>query len=61
MRSSLNALLKQSLASTHIFTVLEPRHLHRTDQKRPDGLTLVPRAHGRQLLCDVTVVESLDP
>ena len=32
-----------------------------TDQKRPDGLTLVPWAVGKQLLWDVTVVDSLAP
>ena len=59
--SNLNALIKQSLSSTHIPSVLEPRHLYRTDQKRPDGLTLVPWAVGKQLLWDVTVVDSLAP
>ena len=53
--------MKQSLSSTHIPSVLEPRHLYRTDQKRPDGLTLVPWADGKQLLWDVTVVDSLAP
>ena len=48
--SNLNALIKQSLSSTHIPSVLEPRHLYRTDQKRPDGLTLVPWAVGKQFL-----------
>ena len=57
----LNALIKQSLSSTHIPSVLEPRHLYRTDQKRPDGLTLVPWADGKQLLWDVMVVDSLAP
>ena len=57
--SNLNALIKQSLSSTHIPSVLEPRHLYRTDQKKPDGLTLVPWADGKQLLWDVTVVDSL--
>ena len=33
----------------------------RTDQKRPDGLTLVPWAVGKPLLWDVTVVYSLAP
>ena len=59
--SNLNALLKQSLSSTHIPSVLEPRQLYRTDQKRPDGLTLVPWADGKQLLWDKTVVDSLAP
>ena len=57
----MNALIKQSLSSTHIPSVLEPRHLYRTDQTRPDGLTLVPWADGKQLFWDVTVVDSLAP
>ena len=57
--SNLNALIKQSLSSTHIPSVLEPRHLYRTDQERPDGLTLFPWPVGKQLLWDVTVVDSL--
>ena len=44
--SNLNALIKQSLSSTHIPSVLEPRDLCRTVQKRPDVLTLVPWAVG---------------
>ena len=59
--SNLNAFIKQSLSSTHIPSVLESRRLYRTDQKRPDGLTLVPWAFGKQLLWDVTVVDSLAP
>ena len=59
--SNLNVLIEQSLSSTHIPSVLEPRHLYRTDQKRPDGLTLVPWAVGKQVLWDVTVVDSLAP
>ena len=57
--SNLNADIKQSLSSTHIPSVLEPRHLYRTDQKRPDSLTLVPWAVAKQHLWDVTVVDSL--
>ena len=59
--SNLNDLTKQSLSSTHIPSVLKPRHLYRTDQKQPDGLTLVPWAVGKQLLWDVMVVNSLAP
>ena len=59
--SNLNALMKQSLSSTHCLSVLEPQHLYRTDQKRPDCLTLVPWDVGKQLLRDVTVVDSLAP
>ena len=59
--SKLHALIKQSLSTTHIPSLLEPRYFYRTDQKRPDGLTLVPWAAGKQLLWDVTVVDSLAP
>ena len=59
--SNLNALIDLSFSSFHIWSVLEPRHLYRTDQKRPEGLTLVPWAVGKQLLWDVTVVDSLTP
>ena len=45
----------------HILSVLEPRHLYGTDQKRPDSLLLVPWAVAKQLLWDVTVVDSLSP
>ena len=31
-------------------SVLGPRPLYKTDQKRPDGLTLVPWAAGKQLM-----------
>ena len=58
--SNLIALIKKSL-SYHIPSVLDPRHLYRTDQKRPDGLMLVPWAVGKQLLWDVTVVDSIAP
>ena len=51
-RSNLKALMKQYLASTHFSFVLETRQLHRTDQKRPDNLTLVTLAVGMQLLWD---------
>ena len=59
--SNLNALIKQNLSSAHIPSALEPRHLYRTDQMRPDSLTLVPWAVGKQPLWDVTVVDSLAP
>ena len=59
--SNLNALIKRNLSSSHNPSVLKPRQLYRADQKRPDGLTRVPWAVGKQLLWDVTVVDSLAP
>ena len=61
MHSNLNALIKRRLSSFNIPSVLDPRHLCRTGQKRPEGLTLVSWAVGKQLLWDVTVVGSLVP
>ena len=54
-------MIKQGLASTHITSVLEPRPVHRTDLKIPEGLTLVHWAVGRQLLWNVTVFDYLFP
>ena len=59
--SNLIAFFKQSLSSTHHPSVLKPRHSYRTDQKRPDGLMLFPWAFAKQLLWDVTIVDSLAP
>ena len=58
---SLNTFTKQTLNSTNISSFLEPRHPHRTNEKRPDGLTLDPWPFGCQLLDDVTVDDSLAP
>ena len=49
------------MSSLHIPPVLEQRHHYRTNQKRPDGLTLVPWAVGKQFFWDVRVVDSSDP
>ena len=58
MLSNLNDLIKQNLSSTHIPSVFRAKT---PLQERPDGLTLVPCAFGKQLLWDVTVVDSLAP
>ena len=50
MHSNLNALIKRRLSSFNLPSVLDPRHLCRTGQKRPDGLTIVSWAVGKQLL-----------
>ena len=57
--SKLNALLKQILSP--IPSVLEPRHIYRTDQKRPDNLTSFALALGNRLLSAVTVKDFLAP
>ena len=39
--------------------MLEPRALYRTDGERPDGVTMIPREMGKQLVWDVTVLDAL--
>ena len=56
-----NSLIKQTLESLDLLSMLEPRGLYRTDGKRPDGLTMYPWEMGKQLVWDVTVVDALAP
>ena len=57
--ATLNSLIKQTLGSLDLPSVLEPRVLYRTDGKRPDGVTMIPWEMGKQLVWDVTVVDAL--
>ena len=57
--SALNDTIKRTLSSIAIPSVLEPPGLTRSDGRRPDGLTTVPWSHGKLLIWDVTVVDSL--
>ena len=53
--SFLNDLIKRSLGAINIPSLLEPRGLCKSDDSRPDGLTLIPWSRGRCLVWDVTV------
>ena len=59
--ATLNSLIKQTLGSLGMPSMLEPRGLYRTDGKRPDGVTMIPWEMGKQLVWDVTVVNALAP
>ena len=59
--ATLNSLIKQTLGSLDLPSMLEPRGLYRTDGKRTDGVTMVPWEMGKQLVWDVTVVDNLAP
>ena len=54
----INDLIKRSLASAGIPSVLEPICTCLEDGKRPDGMTLIPWAFGKALLWDATCVNS---
>ncbi|XP_069360016.1 uncharacterized protein [Maniola hyperantus] len=57
--STLNDIIRRSLATAHVPAVLEPIGLARSDGKRPDGMTLVPWKMGRSLVWDATCVDTL--
>ena len=59
--ATLNSLIKQTLGSLDLPSVLEPRGLYRTDGKRPDGVTMSCWEMVKQLVWDVTVVDALPP
>ena len=59
--ATLNSLIKQTLGSLDLPSMLEPRGLYRTDGKRPDGVTMIPWEMSKQLVWDVTVVDALAP
>ena len=59
--NALNDLIFRALVRAGIPCVKEPPGLLRTDGKRPDGVTQIPRAAGRCLAWDVTVTDTLAP
>ena len=59
--ATLNSLIKQTLGSLDLPSMLETRGLYRTDGKRPDGVTMIPWEMGKQLVWDVTVVDTPAP
>ena len=50
----LNDIIWRSLSRANIHSTKEPLGLHRTDAKRPDGVTLTPWQAGKCLLWDAT-------
>ncbi|GAV03961.1 hypothetical protein RvY_14315 [Ramazzottius varieornatus] len=57
--SALNDSFHRALISCKVPNVLEPNGIVRNDQKRPDGLTLIPWQQGKALVWDVTCVDTL--
>ena len=52
-------LIKQTLGSLDLPSVLERRGLYRTDGKRPDGVTMILWELDKHLVWDVMVVDAL--
>ena len=59
--ATLYSLIKQTLGSLDLPSMLEDRGLYRTDDKCPNGVTMIPWEMGKQLVWDVTVVDALPP
>lgn len=57
--SAINDIIKRSLASVNVPSVLEPTGMLRSDGKRPDGLTTFAWSNGRSLVWDATCVDTL--
>ena len=57
--NQLNIIIKQSLASASIPSVLEPQGLSCTDGKCPDGMTITPWAQGHLLIWDATCWDTM--
>ncbi|XP_048479848.1 uncharacterized protein LOC125489131 [Plutella xylostella] len=57
--AALNDILRRALVSVNTPAVLEPAGVIRDDGKRPDGMSLIPWAHGRPLVWDATCVDTL--
>ncbi|GAV09477.1 hypothetical protein RvY_19016 [Ramazzottius varieornatus] len=56
--SAFNESLKRALTTAQIPAVLEPPGIFRKDKRRPDGITQVSRKNGKELVWDVTVVDT---
>ncbi|KAF2899322.1 hypothetical protein ILUMI_06853 [Ignelater luminosus] len=57
--NELNDILKRSLSSMGMPCLLEPGGPVRDDEKRPDGMTLVPWSRGQHLVWDATCTDTL--
>ena len=59
--SAVNSLLHRALCSAQMPSKLEPAGLCRSDNKRPDGATLVPWSKGKPALRDFTCSHTTAP
>ncbi|OWA52982.1 hypothetical protein BV898_17420 [Hypsibius exemplaris] len=57
--SAINEVIKRAIVSAGVPAIREPPGLCRADGKRPDGMTMVPWRHGKALLWDATVSDTV--
>lgn len=56
-----NKVFSHGFSSAGFPVILQPTGISRDDGKRPDGMTLIPWSHGKSLLWDVTIRDTLAP
>ena len=59
--ANVNELLQRAFVSAGVAAVREPTGLCVSDNRRPDGVTLVPWGHGKCLVWDFTCPDTLAP
>ena len=59
--NALNDIIHRALGSAGVPSVMEPRGLTSSDERRHDGLTMIPWSEERCPAWDVTVSDSLAP
>lgn len=57
----LNEIICKALTSSNFAARREPNNIIRNDGKRPDGATMIPWKHGRCLVWDATVPDTIAP
>ena len=57
--AAINNIIKRSLATAGIHSIIEPVGLERGDSRRPDGVTSFPYENGKALAWDATCTDSL--
>ncbi|XP_037026722.1 uncharacterized protein LOC119067714 [Bradysia coprophila] len=57
----INKIFSHAFSSAGFPNIIQPPGISRDDGKRPDGVTLIPWSHGRLILWDVTVRDTLAP
>lgn len=56
-----NNVFSHAFSSAGFPNIKQPPGISRDDGKRPDGMTLIPWSHGKSLLWDVTIRDTLAP
>ena len=59
--SAVNDIICRALVAAHLPSRLEPSGLYRSDEKRPDGVSIVPWKCGQLLVWDATCLDTFAP